>query len=157
MEGFLLQARNIHLFIPVFLIAVAYTTLSTLGYSTVVEPLLVEVFHHAEKLWFWGRNDPVYADLVVETLIRAGHLVSPSTTYLLITTFTIGPAVLAVAVSAAVTSCFGEGRSSFYTLVRKLLAGGLMKGLMKDLITSYAYVLAPFYTYISFGYIYKPF
>jgi hypothetical protein len=31
-------------------------------------------------------------------------------------------------VSAAVTSCSGEGRSSFYTLVRKLLAGGLMKG-----------------------------
>ena len=109
MEGFLLQARNIHLFIPIFLIAVAYTTISTLGYSTVVKPLLTKFFHDAEDLW--GAN-PVwtgYADLVVEARIRASHLVAASTAYLLITTFTIGPAVLAVAVSAAVTSCSGRG------------------------------------------------
>jgi hypothetical protein len=127
MEGFLLQARNIHLFIPVFLIAVAYSTISTLGYSTVVKPLLTKFFHDAEDLWGANPVWPGYDDLVVETLIRAGHLVAAGTAYLLITTFTIGPAVLAFAVFAAVAACSGERSwrsSSSHALVRMLLAGG---------------------------------
>ena len=108
-EGFLLPAcDDVRLFLPTFLVAVAYTAISVHGYSAAVGPLLTHVFHHAEDLWgsnpAWHGHD----ELVRDTWELAGKLVAAGATYVLVTVLTVGPAVSAATVSAAVALCSGE-------------------------------------------------
>ena len=112
-EGFLLPAcDDVRLFLPTFLVAVAYTAISVHGYSAAVGPLLTHVFHHAEDLWgsnpAWHGHD----ELVRDTWELAGKLVAAGAAYVLVTVFTVGPAVSAATVSAAVALCSGERSAS---------------------------------------------